>query len=126
MTATPQECSGLDRYGLMIRTKQDGSVGYLFGFSCDGRYSFRKWDGTKTTRYVDWTKSNAIHKGHDATNRLGIKAEGDHFTLYANGIKLTDFHDKSYSSGYFGVFIAAAEIANFTTFVSELDYWEQP
>ncbi len=126
LTATPETCGGLDRYGLMLRAKRDASVGYLFGFSCDGRYSFRKWDGVKYTRDVDWTKNSAILKGADQTNRLGVKAEGDHFTLYANGVKLTDFHDASYSTGYFGVFIAAAETANFTTNASEIDYWELP
>lgn len=126
MTVTPQDCSGLDRYGLMLRSKRDASVGYLFGFSCDGRYSFRKWDGVKYTRDVDWTKNSAILKGADQTNRLGVKAEGDHFTLYANGKKLTDFHDNSYSSGYFGVFVAAADTANFTADVDVIDYWELP
>jgi hypothetical protein len=126
MTATTQDCSGLDRYGLILCSKQDASVGYLFGFSCDGRYSFRKWDGVKYTKYVDWTKNSAILKGSDETNRLGVKADGDHFTLYANGVKLTDFHENSYSSGYFGVFVAAAETANFTADVDEIDYWELP
>jgi hypothetical protein len=126
MTATPQSCSGLDRYGLMLRAKQDGSVGYLFGFSCDGRFSFRKWDGTSYTKYVDWTNNSAILKGPNQTNRLGVKAEGNHFTLYANGVKLTDFTDSSYDQGYFGVFIGAANTTNFTVKCSEIDYWEIP
>jgi hypothetical protein len=126
MTASPQDCGGLDRYGLILRASRDASTGYLFGFSCDGHFSFRKWDGVKYTRDVDWTKSSVILKGADQTNRLGVKAEGDHFTLYANGVKLTDFHDASYSGGYFGVFVAAAETANFTADVSEIDYWELP
>lgn len=126
MTATTQTCGGLDRYGLMVRSKQDASVGYLFGFSCDGHYSFRKWDGVKYTKYVDWTKSSSIQNGSNQTNRLGVQADGDHFTLYANGVKLTDFHDASYSGGYFGVYVGAAETANFTVDVTEIDYWELP
>jgi hypothetical protein len=126
MTAKTHTCSGLDRYGLIVRSKQDASVGYLFGFSCDGRYSFRKWDGVKYTKYVDWTKSSSIQNGSNQTNRLGVKADGDHFTLYANGVKLTDFHDASYVSGYFGVYVGAAETANFTVDVTEIDYWELP
>ncbi len=67
MTATTQTCGGLDRYGLMVRSKQDASVGYLFGFSCDGHYSFRKWDGVKIYKirgldekqlYPEWLQSN--------------------------------------------------------------------
>jgi hypothetical protein len=126
LTAAPQTCSGLDHYGLMLRTKIDGSVGYLFGFSCDGRYSFRKWDGVKYTKYIDWTKNSAIQKGSMVTNRLGVKAEGDHFILYANGIKINDLHDSTYNLGYFGVFLGAAQTTNFTVEVSEIDYWELP
>jgi hypothetical protein len=126
LTAAPQTCGGLDHYGLMLRTKLDGSVGYLFGFSCDGRYSFRKWDGVKYTKFIDWTKNSAIQKGSKATNRLGVKAEGDHFILYANGVKINDLHDSSYDQGYFGVFVGAAETANLVVEVSEIDYWELP
>jgi hypothetical protein len=126
LTAAPQTCSGLDHYGLMLRTKLDGSMGYLFGFSCDGRYSFRKWDGVKYTKYIDWTKNSAIEKGSMVTNRLGVKAEGDHFILYANGVKLNDLHDSSFDQGYFGVFVGAAETANLVVEVDEIDYWELP
>jgi hypothetical protein len=126
LTAAPQNCSGLDHYGLMLRTKLDGSVGYLFGFSCDGRYSFRKWDGVKYTKYIDWTRNSAIQKGSLVTNRLGVKAEGDHFILYANGVKIDDLHDSSFDQGYLGVFVGAAETANFVVEVDELDYWELP
>ena len=126
LTAAPQNCSGLDHYGLMLRTKFDGSVGYLFGFSCDGRYSFRKWDGVKYTKYIDWTKNSAIQNSSMVTNRLGVKAEGDHFTLYANGVKINDLHDSSFDQGYFGVFVGAAETANFVVEVAEINYWELP
>lgn len=126
MTAKTETCSGLDHYGLMLRAKQDATTGYLFGLSCDGQFSFRKWDGTRYTKFVDWTKNSAIIKGSNKTNRLGIKAEGNHFTLYANGEELTDLRDNSYNSGFFGVFIGAAETVNFTTAVSEMDYWELP
>jgi hypothetical protein len=126
LTATPQTCSGLDHYGLVLRTKSDGSVGYLFGFSCDGRYSFSKWDGDKYTIYIDWTENSAIQKGPKVTNRLGVEAQGDHFTLYANGVKIDDLDDSSYDKGNFGVIIGAAETANFVVEADEIDYWKLP
>jgi hypothetical protein len=45
MTAAPRSCSGLDRYGLVARSgrNDEGYAGYLFGVSCDGRYSLRIW-----------------------------------------------------------------------------------
>lgn len=126
MTATPGTCSGLDRYGVMVRAKSDATEGYLFGFSCDGKYSFRKWDGKSFTKIVDWTSSQAILANANQTNRLGVMAKGDKFSLYANGKLLTEVQDKTYDNGNFGVFVGAKNTANFTVQVSELDYWELP
>ncbi len=124
MTATPQECSGLDHYGMILRANADATHGYLFSFSCDGNYSFKIWDGKKTTKLVDWTSSSAILKGANQTNRLGVKAEGTTFTLYANGTLLTEVTDKTYDTGHFGVLIGAADTSDFTTDVNEMNYWE--
>jgi len=126
MTATFGACSGLDRYGLMVRAPADTDGGYLFALSCDGHYSFWKWNGTKRTILVDWTTSSSILAGTGQTNRISIKVEGYHFYLYANGILLKDLQDSTYKSHYFGIFIGAVKTANFTTTASELDYWEIP
>ncbi|MGE5225009.1 MAG: hypothetical protein ACM3PY_21450 [Omnitrophica WOR_2 bacterium] len=126
MTASPETCGGLDRYGLMLRANRDANKGYLLGFSCDGKYSFRMWNGKKYTKLVDWTSSSLIVKGANQTNRLGIKAVGNKFSLYANGQLLKTITDNTYSTGFFGVFIAAANTANFTALVKEVDYWELP
>lgn len=124
MTATTKDCGGLDRWGLMFRAAQDASVGYLLGFTCDGRYTMRKWDGKKYTKYVDWTDSKFIHSGSNQTNRLGVMAEGNKFQLYANGNLLTEVKDGSYDSGNFGVYIGSAETTDFTVEVTEVAYWE--
>ncbi|RPI33987.1 MAG: hypothetical protein EHM70_04375 [Chloroflexota bacterium] len=124
VVATTGACSGLDRYGIMLRTPSDASEGYLFGFSCDGRYSFRKWDGEDYTVYADWTANSAILAGSNQTNRMGLRAEGDEISLYANGVLLREIEDDSYSSGNFGVFIGAANTAGFITSIDELSYWD--
>lgn len=126
MTASPQSCSGLDRYGLMLRASSDAKKGYLFGLSCNGKYSFRIWNGKKYNRLVDWTSSSFIVKGDNQTNRLGIKAEGNKFSLYANGHLLKTLTNNAYSNGFFGVFVGAANTANFTTLIKEIDYWALP
>ena len=124
MTATTKDCSGLDRWGLMFRAAQDASEGYLLGFTCDGRYTLRKWDGKKYTKYVDWTDSEFIHSGSNQTNRLGVMAEGDKLKLYANGNLLTEVKDGSYDSGNFGVYIGSADTQDFTVEVTEVAYWD--
>lgn len=123
--ALPGECSGLDRYGLISRAP-DPNQGYLFGFSCDGKYSLRKWDGEQFTTLVDWTANSAILPGADQTNRLGFKAHGDQISLYANGILLTEIIDDSYDHGAFGLFVGAVTTPGFTVTFSEVAYWELP
>lgn len=124
LTATSDDCAGLDRYGLIFRT--DAEEGYLFGVSCDGRYSLRAWDGTEFSELVDWTSSQAILSGANQTNRLGVRAVGEKITLFVNGARLADVEDTSFDEGSFGVFIGAAETEGFQVQASEVAYWTLP
>ena len=124
ITAAPQDCSGLDRYGVIFRT--DAEEGYLFGFSCDGQYSLRRWNGEDFKMLVDWTSSPDIRAGADQTNRMGLMVQDDQFTLYANGNRLAEASDDSYSEGGLGLFVAAKETEDFNVQVSEVAYWELP
>ena len=122
ITAVNGVCSGKDRYGVVFRAP-NGDAGYLFGFSCDGRYSLWYWDGKKEIDIVDWTTSSLIEAGEGKTNRMGVKVNGDRFTLYANGSLLTEVQDDNSDKGEIGLFVGAAATANFTAFVEELAYW---
>lgn len=122
---TTGECVGLDRYGAIVRS-EDAMTGYLFAFSCDGRYSFRSWNGQRANKLVEWTESPQILEGPDQTNRLGIRVEDGKFSLYANGVLLTEVSDSSYPEGGFGVLIGADTTRELTVEVSDVAYWELP
>ncbi len=124
-TAAVGPCHGLDRYGLVVRAPSL-TRGYLFGFSCDGRYSLRKWDGKNFTALRDWSQSSFILSGPGQTNRLGFLAKGNQLSLYANGNLLGEVEDSSYSGGRFGVFLASVSTPNFSVAFSQLDYWNLP
>jgi len=119
------ECGYLDRYGVMLRSP-DPNQGYLFGFSCDGQYSFRIWNGEKFYYPIPWDTSSHILKGPDQTNRLGIMAEGNLFSLYANGQLLTTIKDDTYTYGQIGVFVGAVKTAGFMAAFDQIAYWELP
>lgn len=128
-----QTCADADIYGLFLRVPELklADRGYLFGFSCDGKYALQKWDGTEgskgtQTSLIDWKTSTAIKAGSNQVNRLGIMAVGGRLILYANGVLLGEAKDTSFSEGYFGVFIAAKKTQNFTVLVDEISYWENP
>lgn len=119
---TGNVCSGLDDYGVLIRAP-DKDQGYVYGFSCNGRYRIYIWDGETYTGLQAWRASSHILSGPNQTNRLGIWAEGDTFKLYANGKFLAEVSDDTYSEGRFGLFIGSAETAHFKVYVEEVAYW---
>ena len=58
---TAGQCSGLDRYGVILRAP-DPNQGYVFGFSCDGRYRLFIWDGSRYKAIQEWKSSPLIKK----------------------------------------------------------------
>jgi len=120
---TQAQCSGLDRYGVIVRAP-DPNQGYVYGFSCDGRYRLYKWDGKLYRAIQEWKSSSHIKAGPDQTNRLGIYLKGDNLKLYANGQLLSEYTDETFSEGRFGVFIGADETQNFSVFLDEVAYWK--
>ena len=128
MNADTRDCSGLDRYGMIFRVQEVSQdfVGYLFGISCDGRYSLRLWDAKKFTILVDWTASDKLLSGARQTNRIGVLADGRRLSLYANGHLLKEVQDDTYLDGRFGVFMAAKSTAGYSARVDEIAYWELP
>ena len=120
---TTETCTGLDRYGVIVRAP-DPNQGYVFGFSCDGRYRLYKWDGNRYQAIQEWKNSPNINSGPDQTNRLGIYLKGNNIKLYANGQFLSEYTDDTFSEGRIGVFIGAAETKGFTVLVDEAAYWK--
>jgi hypothetical protein len=75
---------------------------------------------------MDWADSPHILKGPDQINRIGVKADGNRLSLYANGNFLAEVRDDSFASGRFGLFIGSAETPGYTAKVDEIAYWENP
>lgn len=129
MTVETEDCSGSDHYGLIVRVPDldEANQGYLFGFTCDGRYSLRAWDGETMTSLIRATSSSAVQAGSDKTNRMGLLADGDRLTLYANGVKLAEIEDDTFDEeGNFGIFVGSRQSDDFTIRVDEIAYWENP
>lgn len=119
------KCKGEDRYGMLVRAP-DPNQAYLFGVTCDGQYSFRRWDGKRNHWLGEWTAHEAIATGSNQDNRLGIRAEGRTFTLYANGKELASFSDGNYREGGIGLFVGAGETPKFEVNIEEVSYWQLP
>ncbi|GAB4520667.1 MAG: hypothetical protein Fur0018_00390 [Anaerolineales bacterium] len=120
---TGDACTGLDRYGVIVRAPKPDR-GYVFGFSCDGRFRLYQWDGDSYTGLQEWRAHPAIRTGPGQTNTLGIWVKGKQFKLYANGQLLGSAEDATFDKGQFGVFIASGESPKFKVRVEETRYWE--
>lgn len=128
MTATQQDCSTLDRYGLVARAVRVDQeyLGYFFGVTCEGLYSLRRWNGERFVALIDWSASDRLQAGSGQTNRIGLMAEGNNLSLYANGELLDEISDDTFEEGRFGVFVGAASTEDYSVEVEEIAYWELP
>lgn len=128
MLAETKQCSGKDQFGVMVRAvkTEKGYIGYLYGVSCDGHYSLRRWDGQKYVQLIDWTPSEQLNAGANQTNRIGLMANGNKFSLYGNGKLIGEYQDDTHPEGRFGVFIGSAATSNVQVLVDEIAYWDLP
>ena len=125
---TGQPCSGKDSYGLIVRAPdQPNSIidtGYVFVFSCEGKYRVYRMDNGQFASIQNWTASSSLKSGADKSNVMGIRAKGEKFELYANGAKIFEFTDGAYLAGYFGLVIRSEVTSNFQVLLSEISFWD--
>jgi hypothetical protein len=123
------DCQGNDHYGLIFRVPERHAAdeGYLLGFTCDGRYWLRHWGDEKMTTLIPLTSSTAIVAGAQRNNRMGVMADGNQLTLYANGQKLEEIEDETLAeAGGFGLFVGARKSGSLEIGAQEMAYWELP
>lgn len=133
MTVKTNTCSGGDQYGFVLRSPvlREADRGYFYGITCDGRFSFRAWDGKvepkgKMTWLKDWTASKAINTGSNQSNRLGVMMKGDRFGLYVNGVLVGEVKDSTYPTGWFGVYVGPRDTKEFSVQIDRMVYWTNP
>jgi hypothetical protein len=112
-------CNSGDRYGLMFRV-QDPSNYYLFQVDCDARYRFIRYVADASTVLVDWTESEVIDDGAQASNKLGVTAQDGTFLLTINDQPLITAGDNTFSSGRFGLMVGSNATANFAVVFDDL------
>ena len=121
-TMTGDQCSGLDRYGIIFRVP-DPARGYIVEFSCSGRFRLWKWDGENYTGLQNWKLDAAIHPGPDKENRQGVMVVGDQVKLYANDQLLGEYTIDDYPQGRFGLVVGSSDTDNFKTKIDSVSFW---
>ncbi len=133
LTVNSGTCNGKDSYGIIFRVPvfKEPDQGYLYQVTCDGYFRLWKWDGkagTKGVAYslINWKQSDTINVGPNQTNRLGVMAVDDTFTLYLNGVKVGSVVDTSYAAGFFGAFVRSGSDSPYTAKFDAMKFWENP
>jgi hypothetical protein len=88
-------------FGVVCRLQEDGS-GYYMLVSGDGYYSIYMGVGEDFSPLVDWSESKVIQQGNTPNHIRGV-CDGNQLALYANGEKLAETSDATYSSGDIGL-----------------------
>ncbi len=124
-TFTSVTCTGTDEYGLVLRsqTYSDGT-GYYFGLTCNGKYTFVRWDTSDATILIKRTDSAEIQVGPGKSNRIGVMARGNSFRLFINGVYIEEVKDSGIDqNGYIGAYSNAWENPGMLVRLEEISLW---
>ncbi|MBI3764395.1 MAG: hypothetical protein HY260_21355 [Chloroflexi bacterium] len=115
VTTSVAECRPVTEYGMIFRgsgsQQQAFDQFYAFVVRCNASWKlYRYLDGEFTGIAGSDLPSPAINKGPKATNQLAVRAAGDEFRLYVNGIYLDTTHDEKIpGEGRFAVYGSSFE-----------------
>ena len=129
MNVEVEECTDQDSYGIIFRSAQNTTNGYIAQFSCDGQYSLWRLESASpyTKNYlVNWTTDSAIHAGSHQANTIGVLVQANSIQLYANDVLLTELpiYDNLFPNGTrVAAFISPWETQNFTYLINSLNIW---
>ena len=101
--------------------------GYTLEISCDGAWRVRKFIAFDEIPAVlrNWTESDLINAGPDATNQIGFMADGDQLFAFINGVLLDPIaiEDSDYSSGVPSLFTNASQTTDLTVYFDDFRLW---
>ena len=131
IVARTSSCSGKDAYGMGIRIGGDNiDRGYTLEISCDGAYRVRKFIAFDEIPAVlrDWTESDLIQTGPDASNQIGLMASGEQLFVFVNGelLNAVAIEDSDYASGVPSLFTNAKLTADLTVHFDDFRLWFLP
>jgi len=130
VSATNGDCVGKDAVGFVIHSDpQKAAGGYALEVSCDGAWRVLKHRiGEGPRELVEWTVSDAIRTGKDATNRLGIWYHFGTMYFFLNGVMVGEAYNShaDFPGGTFALYVKASQTYNLKAWFDDLAFWELP
>jgi len=113
-----EQCKAGDHWGLVFRYKDNANF-YMFGLTCDAKYTLLKRTVDGFEEILPPTDSSAVNK-FGKTNILGVRAVGDQISLYANDQFLITVTDSSFSEGLIGMYVRTFLTPNMTVIYDDI------
>lgn len=121
-------CSGFDRFGLVVRAGSDGQEFYFMSITCDGRWGFFRMEPEVNIQEIlAYQQTETLTDITLGLHRIGIWMDGPTFTFFIDGKEIGSATDDTLNeAGNTGFLIAYANTSGFTVRVDELKYWNLP
>jgi len=96
-----KQISGATNQGYGIDFRRTGAgVEYRFAIDGYGHWTILSCNSSKCTALSNWTSGGgALKAGLNQENTIEVTADGSHFEFFANGTKIGQIVDSTYSSG---------------------------
>ncbi len=104
ITASPNLCSGLDEYGMLIRYQSPGNF-YRFSLSCNGQVRLDRVVGGTASSPQPWMVTTSVPSAAPSTSRLGVWVVGKEMRFFVNDQHQFTITDRALPSGAMGVFV---------------------
>ncbi len=129
LTFETEDCSDNDAYGIIFHGPPHlagVSYGYIVSVSCNGTLRILRLDDADpydAETLFEADRSSVINTGPDEENVIGVRAEGERFVVFANGVQVAEVEDDHFEKGRVGVFVRAAWPGTYIYRLTNFAYW---
>jgi hypothetical protein len=123
ITASPNICTGMDEYGMLIRYNSMVDF-YRFSLSCDGQTRLDKLVGGVATSPQPWLPSSSVPTAAPSSSRIGVWASGSELRFFVNDEFQFSVTDRMLPGGVIGVFARAGGETAVTIRFSDLSVYQ--
>ncbi|MFH1635018.1 MAG: hypothetical protein ABIG63_13565 [Chloroflexota bacterium] len=119
ITASPNLCTGLDEYGLLLRYNSPSDF-YRFSLSCNGQTRLDRIVGGGAASPQPWMPSTSVPSAAPSSSRLGVWVVGQEMHFFINDEFQFAISDRMLARGMIGVFARSAGEMAVTVSFSDL------
>jgi hypothetical protein len=119
ITASPNICTGMDEYGMLIRYNSPVDF-YRFSLSCGGQTRLDKLVGGVATSPQPWLGSTSVPTAAPSSSRIGVWAFGSEMRFFINDEFQFSISDRMLPGGLIGVFARSGGETAVTVSFSDL------